>query len=70
MFHFVFMTRPSMQQVCATSMKQSSHVIFFLLQPTLTAFHQVVPEFAGTALEYLDKTLAEWGDLEKSGFKV
>lgn len=50
--------------------KAQQGFINVFLKPTLTAFHQVVPEFAGTALEYLDKTLAEWGDLEKSGFKV
>ena len=41
-----------------------------MLQPTLTSFHRVVPEFTGPALEYLDKTIAEWVKLEQAGFKM
>ncbi|GAX72650.1 hypothetical protein CEUSTIGMA_g106.t1 [Chlamydomonas eustigma] len=50
--------------------KAQQGFINVFLKPTLTTFHRVVPEFTGPALEYLDKTIAEWVKLEQSGFKM
>ncbi len=39
-------------------------------QPTLMSFQKVTPDFVSMALEYLERTIAEWRALEAAGFRM
>jgi hypothetical protein len=39
-------------------------------QPTLLSFEKAAPEFISMALQFLEKTIAEWKALEAAGFKM
>jgi len=44
--------------------------IEIFLKPTLLSFEKSAPEFVSMALQFLEKTIAEWKALEAAGFKM
>lgn len=44
--------------------------IDIFLKPTLLSFERAAPEFISMALQYLDKTIEQWKELEAGGFKM